>query len=109
MVGRRRSDGRPRANRDYGVGMTFRKPKWISRRKKLNATSDGQSCSDEAPPSHTDSSGKGRSDGFPELFALFDPHELNPDELLNRFRERRSRERRSNAPSPESAIEQKVE
>jgi hypothetical protein len=107
VVGPRRSDGRPRAKQYCGVGMMFRKPKWISRQKILNATSDNQPCTDKVLPSYTDASGKDRFDGLPELFASFDPHEWNPDELLKRFRERRSRERRSNAPSPESAVEEK--
>ena len=112
VVGLRRSDGRPRAKHYCGFGMMFRKPKWTSRRKTLNAVSNDQPCSDEALPSYADVPGGSRFDGLPELFASFDPHEWNPDELLKRFRERRSLERsrdiRSNAPSPESAVEEKL-
>ena len=107
VVGLRRSDGRPRAKRYCGVGVMFRKPKWISRRKTLNSVSDDQSCSDDVPPSYTDTPSESEFEGLPELLASFDPHEWNPHELLKRFRERRSRERRSNAPSPESTVEEK--
>jgi hypothetical protein len=111
VVGPRRSDGRPRAKRYCGVGMMFRKPKWISCRKTLNALPDRQPYSDDVPPSYTDTPSETKFEGLPELLASFDPHEWNPDELLKRFRERRSRdrsrERRSNAPSPEATVEEK--
>lgn len=77
----------------------------------MNAVSDDQSYSDEVPPSYADSPNESGFEGLPELFASFDPHEWNLDELLKRFREsrscERSRERRSNVPSPESVVEEK--
>ena len=45
------------------------------------------------------------------MVASFDPHEFNLGELVKRFRERRalkrSREKRSNALSPEPVIDEK--
>jgi len=104
VVGPRRSDGRPRAKGYCGVGMTFQKPKWMSRQKPSIAASDAHSFND-APPSYINPSGERSFEGVPEMVASFDPHEFNLGELVKRFRERtaleRSRKKRSNAPSPE--------
>jgi hypothetical protein len=104
VVGPRRSDGRPRAKGFCGVGMKFRKPKWISRRKTVNVASDGHSSYDEVPPSYASS--ESGFEALPEIVASFDPDEFNPGELLKRYHERRSRGRRSGAPSPESVVEE---
>ena len=109
-MGPRGSDVRPRAKGHCGFGMMFRKPNWISRQKTSSATCDGHSSKD-APPSYINPSGERNFEGLPEIVASFDPHEFNLGELVKRFRERsaleRSRERRSNAPSPEPVIEEK--
>jgi hypothetical protein len=110
VVGPRRSDGRPRAKGHCGFGMMFRKPNWTSRQKTSSAASDGHSSND-APPSYINSSGERSFEGLPEMVASFDPHQFNPGEFVKRFRERRalerSREKRSNAPSPEPVMEEK--
>jgi hypothetical protein len=99
VVGPRRSDGRPRAKGFCGVGMEVWKPKWMSRRKTLNAASNDHSSYDEVPPSYA--SGEGRfEDYMPGIVASY------PGELLKRYQERRSRERRSGAPSPESVVKE---
>jgi hypothetical protein len=98
VVGPRRSDGRPRAKGFCGVGMKFWKPKWMSRRKTLNVASSDHSSSDEIPPSYAP--GESGSEGLPEIVASY------PGELLKRYQERRSRERRSCAPSPESVAKE---
>jgi hypothetical protein len=112
VVGPRRSDGRPRAKWHCGVGMMFRKPKWISRQKTSSAASDDHSSND-APPSYSNPSGERSFEGLPEIVASFDPHEFDLGELVKRFRERRdlerSREKRSNAPSPGPAMEKKFD
>jgi len=109
-VGPRRSDGRPRAKGHCGVGVVFRKPKWMTRQKTSSVASDDHS-SDDAPPGYINLSGERRFEGLPEMAASFDPHEFNLRELAKRFHERRalerSREKRSNAPSPEPMIEEK--
>ena len=70
----------------------------MSRRKTLNAVSDGHSFYDETPPSYA--SDEGRFEGLPEILASY------PGELLKRYHERRSRGRRSGAPSPEPVVEE---
>ena len=97
-VGPRRSDGRPRAKGFCGVGMEVWKPKWMSRGKTLNAASGHHSSYDEIPPSYA--SGESGFEGLPEIVASY------PGELLKRYQERRSRERRSCAPSPESVVKE---
>ena len=110
VVGPRRSDGRPRAKGHCGVGIMFRKPKWISRQKISSGASDEHS-SDDAPPGYISLSSEHRFEGLPEMAASFDPHEFNLGELVKRFRERRaverSREKQSNALSPEAVMEEK--
>jgi hypothetical protein len=103
VVGPRRSDGRPRAKGFCGVSMKFWKPKWMSRRKTINAASDGQSYG-EVPPSYASS--ESGFERLPEIAASFDPDEFSPGELLKRYHERRSRGRPSDAPSPESEVEE---
>ena len=98
VVGPRRSDGRPRAKGFCGVGMEVWKPKWMSRRKTLNAASDDCPSYGEVPPSHA-SGESGFEDYLPEIVASY------PGELLKRYQDKRSRERRSGAPSPESVVE----
>jgi hypothetical protein len=111
VVGPRRSDGRTRAKGSCGVGMVFRKPKWMSRQKTLSAAS-GDHSSNDLPPSYIHASGEPSFEGLPEMVASFDPHQFNPGEFVKRFRERRalerSREKRSNAPSPEPVMEGKL-
>jgi hypothetical protein len=98
VVGPRRSDGKPRAKGFCGVGMEVWKPKWMSRRKALNAPSNDY-CYDEVPPSYV--LGEGRfEDYLPGIVALY------PGELLKRYYERRSCKRRSSAPLPESVVEE---
>jgi hypothetical protein len=92
-VGPRRSDGRPRAKGFCGVGMEVWKPKWMSRRKTLNAASDDHSSYDK------DASDENGREDLPKIIASY------PGELLKRYQDKRSRERRSGAPSPESVVE----
>lgn len=104
VVGPRRSNGRPRAKGFCGVRMNFRKPKWISRRKALRVPSGDHSSYDEVPPSYASS--ESGFEGLPEIIASFNPDEFNPGDLLKRYHERRSRERRSGAPSPDFVVEE---
>ncbi len=99
VVGPRRSDGRPRAKGFCGVGMEVWKPKWMSRRKTLNAVSDDCPSYDEVPPSHA-SGESGFEDYLPGIVASY------PGELLKRYQERRSRGRQSGALLPESVAEE---
>jgi hypothetical protein len=109
FVGPRKSDGRPRAKGYCGVGVTFKRPRFMSHGKTANIVCDGHSSTDELLPSYTDTFEESSLDGLPEVLASFDPHEYAPGEFLKRFRARRSRdgsrERRSGAPSAESAVE----
>jgi hypothetical protein len=75
------------------------KPKWMSRRKALNAASNDHCSYDEVPPNYA--SGKGRfEDYLPVIVVLY------PGELLKQCHKRRSCEKRSGAPSPESMVEE---
>jgi hypothetical protein len=70
----------------------------MSRWKALNAPSNDYYYN-EVPLSYA--SGKGRfKDYLPGIVASY------PGELLKRYHERRSRKRRSGAPSPESVVEE---
>ena len=106
VTGPKRPQGKPPAKEYFGISVILRRPRFIYRRKTLNTTSDYNSSFNKPPASYIDTSSK--LDRLPELIALFDPHEFNPRELLNRFRKRRScdtsRERRSGALSVESNI-----
>ena len=95
VVGPRRSDDRPRAKGFCGIGMEVWKPKWMSRRKTLNAASDDHSL---LLPRYA--SVEGGFEGLPAIVTSY------PGELLKRYQERRYRERRSGAPSPESVVEE---
>jgi hypothetical protein len=83
----------------------------MSRQKTLSAAS-GDHSSNDLPPSYIHASGEPSFEGLPEMVASFDPHQFNPGEFVKRFRERRalerSREKRSNAPSPEPVMEGKL-
>jgi hypothetical protein len=70
----------------------------MSRRKTLNAASGDHSSYDEIPPSYV--LGESGFEGLPEIVVSY------PGELLKRYQERRSRERRSGALSPESVVEE---
>jgi hypothetical protein len=65
----------------------------MSRGKTLNAASDDHSFYDK-----NISDENGRKD-LPKIIASY------PGELLKRYQDKRSRERRSGAPSPESIVE----
>jgi hypothetical protein len=96
VVGPRRSDGRPRAKGFCGVGIEVWKPKWMSRRKTLNAASGDHSSYNKIPLSYV--SEESGFEGLPEIVVSY------PGELLKQYQERRSHERQSCALSPESVV-----
>ena len=99
VVGPRRSHGRPGAKGFCGVGMKFREPKWTFRRKTVCVVSDDHPSRDEIPL--TCASSESVFESLPEIVASFKPGQFSPHDLLRRYHERRDRERRSSAPSPE--------
>jgi hypothetical protein len=83
----------------------------MSRRKTLNAGSDGHSSSDKPLLRYTNMSKESSPNGFPKALISFNLYNYNPSELLKRFYIRRSCnrscKRRSSALLMESVVEEK--
>jgi hypothetical protein len=112
IVGPERREDKPRGKGYIGIGFTFRRPKFMRRKEALKAISHNNSSSDTLLPSQgckLDWLPEKLPELLPQVLELFDPHDIDFKQLRERCQAiRAERGRRSDAPSPESEIDEKL-
>jgi hypothetical protein len=97
IVGPKRHDGIPRLRKHFACTTTYQRPRWLSRRNKNDR---GVGALPSALETQTVSNcegggGGGNLEALPEIFATFDPDEVDLHDLYTRFCVLRDGERKA--------------